>query len=93
MVVLQVSSTDVALSFIELPNRCNPITLAIRVIVTSGAVQRAKFRRAEFVWAEAVFLHVGLPVNAVNAEMRTAYDAQSFAADTAGDEVDSFILI
>jgi hypothetical protein len=40
-----------------------------------------------------VFQHVGFTVNAVNAEMRAAYDARVFTADTAANEVGAITAV
>jgi hypothetical protein len=42
---------------------------------------------AESVRAEPVLLHVGLTINAVDAEMPAAYDSQVFAAGSAANEM------
>jgi hypothetical protein len=64
-VVLEISGEDLAVLFVDLLYRSNPLPFAMRTVVGAGTMIYTEGFRAEFIRAEPVFLHVGFTVSAM----------------------------
>jgi hypothetical protein len=86
---LQPYGKDIAIPLAHLLNRRNPLFLAVRLIATARTLNDAEISGYEFVWAEAIFLHVLFAVGAMLGEVSSTDHAAVVAADTAANKVDA----
>ena len=63
VLVLEMSGKDLTVLSVYLLHLSNPFVLAVRVIATARTLYHAKSLRYQLVWAEMIFLHVGVTVD------------------------------
>ena len=78
---------NVVVRSVDLSDSSNPIVLAVGIKSRPRASEQSKILGDQFIWTEAILLHVFLAVDIMLRQMFSAYDAMVTSTDAAADKI------